>query len=121
MARAGSRRRRQQDDEVEFQYAWNNGVWHCLEPLSFDLAAPESIRDKAHRWLGQMASLKDAPEHFKVYLLVGGPQQDDLRPAFANAMSILQKIPGDKEIVLEQDAPQLAARIQREVEAHTRP
>lgn len=108
-----------QDDEVEFQYAWKNGVWHCLEPLSFDLAAPESIRDKAHRWLGQMASLKDAPERFKVYLLVGGPQQDELRPAFANAMSILGKIPGDKEIVLEQDAPQLAARIQKEVETHS--
>jgi hypothetical protein len=44
-----------QDDEVEFQYAWKNGVWHCLEPLSFDLAAAESIRDKAHRWLGQIA------------------------------------------------------------------
>ena len=38
-----------QDDEVEFQYAWKNGVCHCLEPLSFDLAAAESIRDKAHR------------------------------------------------------------------------
>jgi len=107
-----------QDDEVEFEYAWKNGVWHCLEPLSFDLAAPESIRDKAHRWLGQMASLKDAPEQFKVYLLVGAPQQDELRPAFANAMSILGKIPGNKEIVLEQDAPQLAAWIQKEVETH---
>lgn len=110
-----------QDDEVEFQYAWKNGKWHCLEPLSFDLAGSESIRDKAHRWLGQMASLKDAPEQFKVYLLVGGPQQDELRPAFANAMSILGKIPGDKEIVLEKDAPQLAAWIEKEVETHGQP
>jgi hypothetical protein len=108
-----------QDDEIEFQYAWKNGVWHCLEPLSFDLAASESIRDKAHRWLGQMASLQGATDQFKVYLLVGGPQQDELRPAFANAMSILGKIPGDKEIVLEQDAPQLAARIEKEVGSHS--
>lgn len=108
-----------QDDEVEFQYAWKNGFWHCLEPLSFDLAGPDSIRDKAHRWLGQMASLKDAPEQFKVYLLLGAPQQEELKPAFANAISILKKIPGNKEIVLEQDAPQLAAKIEKEVEAHT--
>ena len=38
-----------QDDEIEFQHAWKNGVWNCLEPLSFDLAAADSIRDKAHR------------------------------------------------------------------------
>ena len=92
-----------------------------IEPLSFDLAASESIRDKAHRWLGQMASLKDAPERFKVYLLVGAPQRDELKPAFANAMSILGKIPGDKELVLEQDAPRLAADIERELETHTQP
>jgi hypothetical protein len=110
-----------QDDEVEFQYAWKNGVWHCLEPLSFDLALAESIRDKAHRWLGQMASLKDAPEQSKVYLLLGAPQQEELKPAFANAISILRKIPGNKEIVLEQDAPQLAAKIEKEVQVHQRP
>ena len=40
-----------QDDEVEFQYAWKNGVWHCLEPVSFDLSSADSIREKAHRWM----------------------------------------------------------------------
>jgi Protein of unknown function (DUF3037) len=38
-----------QDDEVEFQYAWKNGVWHCLEPLSFDLTRP---RVSATRCIG---------------------------------------------------------------------
>jgi hypothetical protein len=68
-----------------------------------------------------MASLKDAPEQFKVYLLLGAPQQEELKPAFANAISILRKIPGNKEIVLEQDAPQLAAKIEKEVQVHQRP
>ena len=109
-----------QDDEIEFQYAWKNGVWHCFEPLSFDLAAAETIRDKAHRWLGQIASLQGAVDLFKVYLLVGAPQQELLQPAFVNAMSILRKIAGVKEIVLERDAPALAARIANEVAAHLR-
>ena len=107
-----------QDDEVEFQYAWKNGVWHCFEPLSFDLASAESIRDKAHRWLGQIASLSGAADPFKVYFLVGAPQQEQLRPAFINAMSILRKIQGEKEIVQEQDAPTLAAHIAKEVQSH---
>lgn len=109
-----------QDDEFEFEHAWKNGVWHCFEPLSFDLAAADTIRDKAHRWLGQIASLQGAADPFKVYLLVGAPQQEQLRPAFVNAMGILRKIPGEKEVVLEQDAPALAARIADEVASHLR-
>lgn len=109
-----------QDDEIEFQHSWKNGKWHCLEPISFDLVAADSIKDKAHRWLGQLASVKDAVDPFKVYLLVGAPQQENLQPAFQNAMSILGKIPGDREIVLEKDALDWAARIAGEVAEHER-
>ena len=61
-----------------------------------------------------------AADAFKVYLLVGAPQQENLQSAFQNAMSILRKIPGDKEIVLEQGALDLAARIAEEVSEHER-
>ena len=105
-----------QDDEVEFQYSWKNGKWHCLEPVSFDLTAADSIKDKAHRWLGQLASVQGTADQFKVYFLVGAPQQESLQAAFHNAMSILRKTPGEKEIVLEQGAEALAARIATEIE-----
>lgn len=107
-----------QDDEVEFEYAWKNGVWHCLEPISFDLAEADSIRDKAHKWLGQMTSVQTADERFRLYLLVGQPQQDELRPAFESAISILRKMPVEKEIFLEQDVANLTERIAREVRTH---
>lgn len=107
-----------QDDEVEFRYAWKNGLWHCLEPVSFDLTAAESIREKAHRWLGQMMSVKDAPEQFKVYLLLGQPQQEALKPAFDKAVSILRKLPVQKEIVREDDAAEFSERFAREIESH---
>ncbi|HLQ27388.1 MAG TPA: DUF3037 domain-containing protein [Acidiferrobacterales bacterium] len=107
-----------QDDEVDFQYAWKNGVWHCLEPVSFDLSSPDSIKDKAHRWLGQITSISNASDHFRLYLLVGQPQDDALRGAFDNALSILGKIPVDKEIYLEQQVGDLTERIAQEVGTH---
>lgn len=107
-----------QDDEVEFRYAWRNGVWHCLEPVSLDLSSGDSIREKAHRWLGQIMSVKDAPERFKVYLLLGEPQQAALRPAFDRAVSILHKLPVEKEIVQEELAGEFSERFAREVETH---
>ncbi|MCK7468808.1 MAG: hypothetical protein MZU91_12245 [Desulfosudis oleivorans] len=51
------------------------GVWHCRAPVSFDLASSDSIRDKAHRWLGQLTSVAGASEPFKLYFLVGEPAQ----------------------------------------------
>jgi Protein of unknown function (DUF3037) len=106
-----------QDDEIEFQYAWKNGVWHCLEPLSFDLSSPESIRRKAHEWLGQIQSVKDSDEAFKLYLLLGEPQQDALRPAFDNAVSILRKVPVENEIVREENANTFSEQFAREIES----
>ena len=107
-----------QDDEVEFQHAWKNGVWHCLEPVSFDLSSADSIREKAHKWLGQLLSVRDAKEHFKVYLLLGEPQQQALRPAFDKAISILRRLPVESEVVREERAGEFSEQFAREIEAH---
>ena len=107
-----------QDDEIEFRHAWKNGVWHCLEPISFDLSAPDSIKEKAHRWLGQIISVSGAAEPFRLYLLLGEPQDESLRPAFTKALSILRKIPVAKEIVLESNAALFAERLEGEINAH---
>ena len=107
-----------QDDEVEFRYAWRNGLWHCLEPVSLDLSSGDSIREKAHRWLGQITSVKDANERFKVYLLLGEPQHESLRPDFDKAVSILRKLPVEREIIQEEEATEFSERFAKEIEDH---
>lgn len=110
-----------QDDEVDFEYAWKNDQWHCLEPLSFDLTAAESIREKAHRWLGQIMSVKDAKDRFKVYLLLGEPQAEKLKPAFEKALSILGKMPVEKELIREAEATRFSEQFANTVAAHQNP
>jgi len=107
-----------QDDEVRFEHAWKNGVWHCVEPVSFDMAAAETIKDKAHKLLGQITSVNGTSEDFRLYMLVARPDDESLMPAFESALSILQKMPCDKEIVQEDDHSALADRLASEVEAH---
>ena len=106
------------DDQLEFKHAWKNGVWHCLAPVSFDLASPESIRDKAHRWLGQLTSVAQASEPFKMYFLVGRPAQADLMPAFESALSILGKSPVAREVYGEADVHALSDRLAAEMQTH---
>ena len=96
------------DDEIEFSLAWKNGVWHCIEPISFDLSAQEKIRDKAHKYLGQLTSVSDSSERFKLYIVAAKPRDPSLVTAFERAMSILEKIPTDKQIFTEEQSSALA-------------
>jgi hypothetical protein len=106
------------DDEIEFQHSWKNGIWHCIEPISFDLTDGDYFKDKAHRWLGQLSSIQDSTDEFKVYLLISPPTESELQPAFNKALSILSKIPVESEIYLEHEAPKLAEEIQRKMDIH---
>lgn len=108
------------DDQIEFKHAWKNGVWHCLAPVSFDLSSADSIREKAHKWLGQLTSVSKAREDFKLYFLVGEPAQAELRSAFESALSILGKSTVEQEVVPENKASELSERLAAEVRAHTK-
>ncbi|MCB1633492.1 MAG: DUF3037 domain-containing protein [Xanthomonadales bacterium] len=108
------------DDELEFKHTWKNGVLHCLEPVSFDLATPESIHDKAHRWLGRINSISTSHERFRLYFLVGAPQDESLGRAYERAISILGKAPVEKAFFAESEAEQLARLVASEVEGHER-
>src|SRR4051812_27244778 len=64
------------DYQYDFHFAWKNDIWHLYEPVSFDLVDPNSIREKANRWLGRGVALNDARERFKIHFLLGEPRQD---------------------------------------------
>jgi hypothetical protein len=105
------------DDEVEFARAYKNEQWHCIEPVSFDLALPDSIKHKAHQWLGQITSVRGA-EPFRVYFLVGAPKAPELHDSFRNALKILHKVPVEHEIVPEDSADTFADRFGKLITAH---
>lgn len=106
------------DDEVEFQYTWKNGILHCLEPVSFDLSSADGIKDKAHRWLGRITSIKATPDKFRLYFMVGQPQDDALEAAFESAVSILGKMPVETAIFREDDGDKLSDLLAKEVADH---
>jgi len=107
-----------QDDEIEFQYTWQNGVLHCLEPVSFDLSSPDGIKDKAHRWLGRITSIAKTPDKFRLYFVVGQPQDEELGAAFDSALSILGKMPVETTIFREQQCEELSELLAKEVAEH---
>jgi hypothetical protein len=106
-------------DIIAFSRAWKNGAWHAYEPLSMDLADADGIKDKARLWLGHLAAVADGPsEPFKVYFLVGAPQDRTLLPAFETAKAILSKAPFAPSIYDETQIDDLVSGIEDEFRAH---
>lgn len=105
--------------DYEFQRAWKNGIWHLYEPVSFDLVDGQSIVEKANRWVGRATSLSDNPEPFKLHLLLGEPRDSDLQQAFVRAQNILSRMPGQTDLVREEEAEAFADELEREVSAHS--
>jgi hypothetical protein len=105
-------------DELKFDRAWKNGKWHCYEPLSFDLADAENIKDKARRWSGFLSAVRDAGNTFKPIFLVGAPHDAKLLPAFETAVEILRNSPVPPEVFTETEADKLATQMEADIAAH---
>lgn len=106
------------DYQYDFRFAWKNHIWHLYEPVSFDLVDPGSIREKANKWLGRGVALHEAREPFKIHFLLGEPRKDDTKAAFDNAIHLLNKIPGHKELVREHELEQFTDHVLSELASH---
>jgi len=106
------------DYDYEFEHARKNDAWHAYEPISFDLAEADSIKDKANRWLGRVTTLADSEEKFTLHLLLGGPKESNLQRAYVQAKNILNKIPGKPQFIEEDEAEQFAEALKDEIKEH---
>jgi DUF3037 family protein len=104
------------DYDYEFQHTWKNGLWNLYEPVSFDLLDGGSMSEKANRWVGRATSLVDGSEPFKLFLLLGRPQDSRLLEAYARAENILRKMPVNYAFIREDEAEEFA----RDVESQLR-
>ena len=71
-----------------------------------------SIKDKAHKWLGQISSVIDQSDKFKLYFLVAKPGNPELMDSYENARSILDKIPSEKAFYTEEESGDLAEQLE---------
>lgn len=68
--------------------------------------------------MGHLTAVRDAPEKFKPYFVVGAPSDAKLMPAYRDAMAILKKNPVETEVFLEADADRLVALIEADLATH---
>lgn len=96
---------------LEFDYAAKNGKWHLLQPLSFDLARSESIRDKAAKWAGFGHMISQHKEVAQLVFLLGAPQNPLNLQAYKEAKGFLGSVKLVSEILDDLDADDVDSRV----------
>jgi hypothetical protein len=104
--------------EVLFSHCWKNGTYRAYQPLSLDLLEGHSIEDKVCKWYGKLTSLADAKEPVHVSLLIGLPQQEDLRERATRSLHLMNKLTLQPDIIFEDERYTLAERIAAEIQEH---
>jgi hypothetical protein len=104
-----------QDYKYEFEHAWKNGIWNLYEPISFDLLEEHTIREKANTWLGRLYSLRESSDPFSLTFLLGAPQNARMNAAYRDAENILNRIPGKKNFIREDEAEAFAHELQSQL------
>jgi len=104
--------------EHEFEHCWKNDIWHINEPISFDLKEGSTILEKANTWLGR-ATILNEKKDFKLYLLLGKPQNQSLNNYFVKAENILNEMPCKKEFIREDEAEEFAEELLLKMGEHS--
>ncbi|BDW95631.1 hypothetical protein MACH10_13160 [Thalassospira tepidiphila] len=106
--------------ELSVKKAFKNGIWHCFEPVSFDLSEEGHINSKAYRWLGQVSAVSDADEDFKIYFLVAKPSDPQLTAAYDDAVHLLSKCGSRAKVYDEENLEKLGDDLEDVVKSSLR-
>lgn len=104
---------------IKFQAGYQNGAFHAIQSLSFDLADEDGIGAKAGKWCGfaqavQAASSREVVTQF----VIGRPTNEKLIVSYRSARKFLRSIVGTENVVEEQDSGTFVDRIEDDLRHH---
>lgn len=65
--------------QIDFDMAWQNGSWHCYQPIKLDLKTEERILHKVYRWEGELGDVQQTKDPITIHFLGYLPKKPKLR------------------------------------------
>jgi len=106
------------NDIFSFEKAWKNEIWHCYEPVSFDLKREETVREKVYRWVGKINELNHSSEEVHLTFLAAIPKKHQSLANFVKTSLQTENKVIHVDIVFESEAEILAKQIAYEMKEH---
>lgn len=107
-----------QNDVFHFEKAWKNEIWHCYEPLSFDLKREDTVKDKVYRWAGKIRELSQSNETVQLTFMTMIPSKHNNLVDFVKSSLETHLEHIEVEVVTELEAEGLARKISQQMEWH---
>lgn len=106
--------------QIKFQAGYQNGSFHAIQSLSFDLTDEDGISAKAGKWGGFAQAVKVAgrPHGTVAQFIVGKPTRDILIKPYQSAKAFLKKIVGEENVFEELDSEKFVDRIEVDLRHH---
>lgn len=104
--------------EFVFDKSWKNEIWHCYQPLSFELQDADSIHEKVHKWSGRLKDLDSSKE--KMHLTFLSSLSDKHLKLKEFILDFLDQDTDNisVDVVLDSDAEKLAQSIRKNMNEH---
>ena len=96
---------------IPFEHAIQNGIWHVIQPLSFDSADEDRMLDKAAKWAGRLQSISDCEGKVRPYFVTGKPSIQSLMPQYRKMVEFLRASPMQPVVVDEEQADDLVSEV----------
>ncbi len=96
---------------IPFDHAIENGMWHVIQPISFDSADENRMLDKATKWVGRLQSISDRANEVKPYFVTGKPSDQALLPQYRRMVDFLKASPMQPVVMDEAQAGELVAAV----------
>jgi hypothetical protein len=109
-------------DDIKFDKAWKNEIWHCYEPVSFDLKQIDTIKNKIYKWSGILSELEKSNEEMHLYFLTRNPSIHKsvigfIDDTFLQRASKLIQV----SLINESQAEEFALSVSKEITEHQEP
>ncbi len=104
---------------IKFQAGYQNGVFHVIQPLSFDLSDEGHIGEKAAKWGGYALSVKALERRsITAQFVLGRPRKEELQPSFVSAARYLKNFVGSENVYEEFEQEFLVDKIESDLALH---
>lgn len=107
------------NDVLEFDKSWKNGIWNCYQPISFDLQRIDSIKNKVYKWSGILSELENSDEKINIYFLTANSRKHKTIKKFVEDTFTNRK--NDRinvTLIDEKEAEKFAKSVSKKIREH---
>ncbi|MCB0649070.1 MAG: DUF3037 domain-containing protein [Saprospiraceae bacterium] len=106
------------NDDFSFSKAWKNEIWHCYEPLSFELQNKEAIKEKVYKWAGKLQGIKQTDEKINITLMTSLSEHFSSMKPFIHEYLDVDTENVEIDIVFDNEVTEFVHRITLQMEEH---